>query len=163
MQRAASACLYEAACSGCTPFFLGVQIGVRTPPLSSPLSVSILDPKRFKETAQSPVKTMWIDACQKEITNMKDKDVYKLATKPPDKRLIKGRWVFKIKMKTNGEIAKYKARFVAKGYTQIGGEDYGDAFSPTGKPTSLRIIIAMAAIFKWQIEQMDAVAAFLNN
>jgi hypothetical protein len=52
---------------------------------------------------------------------------------------------------------------VAKGYTQVEGEDHGDTFSPTGKPTLLRIIVAMAAKNKWQIEQMDAVAAFLNS
>jgi hypothetical protein len=52
---------------------------------------------------------------------------------------------------------------VAKGYTQIEGEDYTKTFSPTWKPTSLRLIIAMATKFKWKIEPMDVVAAFLNS
>jgi hypothetical protein len=66
-------------------------------------------------------------------------------------------------MLPDGNISKYKARFVAKGYTQEEGIDYYQTFSPTGKPSSLRLVIALAARNNWIIEQMDAVAAFLNS
>jgi hypothetical protein len=121
------------------------------------------EPQRFKGIEQSPVKLFWTRACVTKIKNMEDKGVYELNFKPLDKKLIKGRWVFKIKFKPDGKISKYKARFVAKGYTQIEGEDYTKTFSPTWKPTSLQLIIAMAAKFKWKIEPMDAVATFLNG
>lgn len=49
------------------------------------------------------------------------------------------------------------------GNTQIEGEDYFNTFAPTGKPTSLRILVAIAATFGWEVHQMDAVTAFLNS
>ncbi|KAI7953544.1 hypothetical protein MJO28_006091 [Puccinia striiformis f. sp. tritici] len=94
---------------------------------------------------------------------MKEKGVYVLDFKPANKRLIRGRWVFKVKLDTDNHISKYKSRYVAKGYTQIAGEAHGDTFSPTGKPTSLRLMVAVAGKRRWKIHQMDAVAAFLNS
>ena len=105
-------------------------------------------PKKFKEIKDLPVKMMWIRACKNEIQNMEDKGIYKLDFRPLSKKLINSQWVFKIKLRPDGGISKYKAWFVAKGYTQIEGEDYSKTFSPTGKPTSLRIIIAMATKLK---------------
>jgi hypothetical protein len=68
-----------------------------------------------------------------------------------------------VKSLPDGNISKYKACFVAKGYTQEEGIDYDQTFSPTGKPSSLQAIIALATKNNWVIEQMDAVAAFLNS
>ncbi|PLW10254.1 hypothetical protein PCANC_27543 [Puccinia coronata f. sp. avenae] len=90
-------------------------------------------PQRFKDIEQSPVKLFWTCACVTKIKNMEDKGLYELNFKPLDKKLIKE------------------------------GEDYTKTFSPTWKPTSLQLIIAMAAKFKWKIEPMDVVAAFLNG
>lgn len=77
--------------------------------------------------------------------------------------MIKGRWVFKIKLKEDGTISKFKARYVAKGFSQVPGVDYSETFSPTGKPPSFRVFIALAAANGYSVHQMDAVAAFLNN
>lgn len=49
------------------------------------------------------------------------------------------------------------------GNTQIPGVDFGETFAPTGKPSSLRLLVAIAAIMGWEIHQMDAVTAFLNG
>jgi hypothetical protein len=67
------------------------------------------EPQRFKGIEQSPVKLFWTRACVTKIKNMEDKGVYELNFKPLDKKLIKGRWVFKIKFKPDGKISKYKA------------------------------------------------------
>jgi hypothetical protein len=56
-----------------------------------------------------------------------------------------------------------KARFVAKGYSQKPGEDYTEVFSPVADFVSIRIILCLACIFDWEIEQMDVVTAFLNG
>lgn len=58
---------------------------------------------------------------------------------------------------------KYKARYVAMGNTQVEGLDYFETFAPTGKPTSFRLFIAVAAINGWEVHLMDAVTAFLNS
>lgn len=52
---------------------------------------------------------------------------------------------------------------MAKGFSQVPGVGYSETFSPTGKPASFRVFIALAAADGFSIHQMDAVAAFLNN
>jgi len=52
---------------------------------------------------------------------------------------------------------------VAKGYTQIFGLDYGDTFSPVTKMASVCLFIAMAALQKWPLYQLDVKNAFLNG
>ncbi|KAI7933351.1 hypothetical protein MJO29_016913 [Puccinia striiformis f. sp. tritici] len=121
------------------------------------------EPRRFKDIQNSRVLDRWIEACNNEIKNMKDKGVYSLQTRPRNRKVIKGRWVFKVKMLPDGTISKYKARFVAKGYTQEEGVDFDQTFSPTGKPSSLRLLVTLATRENWVIEQMDAVSAFLNS
>lgn len=70
--------------------------------------------------------------------------------------------MFKIKHLADGKT-KQKARFVAMGNTQIEGIDFNETFAPTGKPSSFRLLVAMAAIHGWDIHQMGSVTAFLNG
>lgn len=76
--------------------------------------------------------------------------------------MIKGRWVFKIELDVDGSVSKFKARYVAKRYSKVEGVDFFETFSPTGKPASFRVFVAMVASNGWDIEQMDAVSVFLN-
>lgn len=111
--------------------------------------------------------SQWLAACKKEIKAMEDKKVWVLVDRPKSTNVIRGLWLFRKKpVNPTPELMngiKFKARFVAMGNTQIQGVDYFDTFAPTGKPTSLRLIIAIAAIHGWEVHQMDAVTAFLNS
>ena len=70
-----------------------------------------------------------------------------------------------IKKKTDadGNITVYKARLVAKGFRQIQGIDYEKTFSPVAMLKSVRILLAIAAYFDYEIWQMDVKTAFLNG
>ena len=56
----------------------------------------------------------------------------------------------------------YKARYVAKGYSQVLGSDYFETFSPTAKITSIRILMQLAAEYNLDVHQLDVKTAYLN-
>ena len=62
-----------------------------------------------------------------------------------------------------GNVTVYKARLVAKGFRQIQGIDYDETFSPVAKLKSIRVLLAIAAYFDYEIWQMDVKTAFLNG
>jgi len=65
------------------------------------------------------------------------------------------KWVYKIKYKSDGTIERYKARLIAKGYTQVEGIDYQETFSPTTKLSTLRCLLTIATAHHWFIPQLD--------
>lgn len=69
--------------------------------------------------------------------------------------------MYKTKLNEHGEIDKYTARLVAKGYAQECGVDYLEVFAPVARMDTVRIIIALAAQRGWSIYQLDVKLAFL--
>jgi len=76
---------------------------------------------------------------------------------------LRFKWVFKVKRDSNGNIHRFKARIVAKGYSQTEGVDYFDTFATFVKISSIKVILALVNIQGWVIHQMDAVSTFLNG
>ena len=66
-----------------------------------------------------------------------------------------------VKTSKTGKL-QYKARYVAKGYSQIHGVDYYDTWAPTVNPTTVRLLFAVAAMFGARVYHFDIHAAFLN-
>ena len=73
------------------------------------------------------------------------------------------RWIYKVKHVTDGSVEKYKARFVARGFSQVEGVDYDETFAPVGCYTSIESLISIVAEMGWKIHQMDVKTAFLNG
>ena len=100
----------------------------------------------------------WQDACQYEMDAMAKNKVWVLVYLPPGRKAVKSRWVFRRKV----DLC-YRARVVAKGFTQILGLDYDETFSPVAQFESLRLLLVLAALEDWEIHQMDIKLAFLNG
>nr|GFA23139.1 putative retrotransposon protein [Tanacetum cinerariifolium] len=94
-----------------------------------------------------------------EMQSMKDNEVWVLVELPPNDKTIGSKWLFKKKTDTDGVGYTYKARLVAKGYTQILGIDYEETFSQVADIRAIRILIAIAAYYDYEIWQMDNVTS----
>ena len=82
------------------------------------------DPINFRQALESSKSQEWIDAMNEEIKSMKDNDVWDLVPLPEGVKPIGCKWIFKTKRDSKGDMERYKARLIAKGYTQKEGIDY---------------------------------------
>ena len=100
---------------------------------------------------------------KEELEEIEKNSTWELV-KPSEKcKPIGVKWIYKIKRNSSGEITRYKARLVAKGFIQIRGIDYVEVFSLVARAESIRIIIAMAAQFKWNLHHFHVKLTFLNG
>ena len=90
-------------------------------------------------------------------------DVWDVVPRLEWKLVVTSKWIYKIKHAVDGSIEKYKARFVARGLSQKEGIDYEEAFALVARYTSIRSILALDAIMRWKIHQMDVKTTFLNG
>ncbi|POV98994.1 hypothetical protein PSTT_14074 [Puccinia striiformis] len=120
-------------------------------------------PKTFKQAMSSPDKDAWSKAIAIELNNLEEMRVWVLRLQPPDKKPLGGRWVFATKPDTDGAGVRFKARYVAKGFTQIEGQDFLKTFAPTATFVSLRLLMVVAGALKWPVQSFDFVAAYLNS
>ena len=81
---------------------------------------------------------------------------------PSSRDPVGGKWVYRVKLDKNGSIEKFKARYVAKGYSQNYGVDYTDTFAPTTRITTVRTVIAIAAQRGNILPHIDIRSAYLN-
>ena len=88
--------------------------------------VDSFEPKTYSEAVESSDKALWLVAMQQEMNAFADNETWSLVERPKDKNVINGKWVFKVKQNEEGEIDKYKARYVAKGYAQVEGVDFNE-------------------------------------
>ena len=94
---------------------------------------------------------------------MYENNVWTLVDLPNDRQAIENKWIFKKKTDVEGNVTVYKARLVAKGFRQVQGVDYNETFSPVAMLKSVRIMLAIAAFYHYEIWQMDVKNAFLNG
>eukprot|EP00253_Pinus_taeda_P003849 PITA_03849 len=78
-------------------------------------------------------KSIWVDAMVEENKSIVKNYVWEIVPRPVNKLVVGSRWIFKVNHAENGSIEKYKARFLAKGYSQVQGVDYEETFSPVSR------------------------------
>jgi hypothetical protein len=118
-------------------------------------------PKTMKQAMSCKDKDHWQSAIQSEVSSLVKNQTFEVVELPAGKRKIGLNWVFKIKEDQNGNIERYKARCTVLGNLQREGIDYGETFSPVVRYSTLRTLLALAALRGYYIHQMDVDTAFL--
>ena len=116
-------------------------------------------PVTYEEAINSPEAENWKTAMEKELYSLQENNTYTLTNLPENKNVVGGKWVFSIK---EGEKLEYKARYVAKGYSQIKNVDYYETYAPTTKMTTIRMLMQLGVQYNLIIHQMDVKSAYLN-
>ena len=121
------------------------------------------EPATDDKAVQGTDSALWQEAMKSEMDSMYTNQVWTLVDAPEGIKPIGCKWVFKKKTDVDGNVQTYKARLMAKGYRQRHGVDYDETFSPIAMIKSIRIMLAIAAYFDYEIWQMDVKTAFLNG
>ena len=79
------------------------------------------EPSSFEEAVQQPV---WVDAMVEEYDSIIRNSVWDVVPRPQGKSVVSSRWLYKVKQASDGSVEKHKARFVARGFSQVEGIDY---------------------------------------
>ncbi|CAK1594133.1 unnamed protein product [Parnassius mnemosyne] len=124
---------------------------------------NVTNPQNVGEALSSPHVNEWKKAMDEEYNSLMETQTWQLDDLPAGKKALPNKWVFKTKTDQQGNIMRYKARLVIKGYEQKRGIDYQEVYSPVVRYTSIRYLFAIAAQCNLHIDQIDAVTAFLQG
>jgi hypothetical protein len=98
-----------------------------------------------------------------EYDSIVKNSAWEMVPRPVDKLVVGSRWIYKVKKVDDGSVEKYKARFVARGLSQIEGIDYDETFALVTRYSSIRSILSLSSQMGWRIHQMDVKTTFLNK
>lgn len=121
---------------------------------------SVQEPHSFKEAVKH---SHWVHSMNEELQALENNQTWVITELPPGKTAIGCKWLFKTKFFPNGSIERYKSRLVILGNHQKFGVDYKETFAPVAKMTTVRTLLAVAAIQEWHTLQMDVSNAFLHG
>ncbi|RVW70009.1 Retrovirus-related Pol polyprotein from transposon RE1 [Vitis vinifera] len=123
-----------------------------------------LDDTQVPNTIQEAFKiSEWKKAVQDEIDALEKNGTWTITDLPVGKRPVGCKWIFTIKYKADGSVERFKARLVARGFTQSYGIDYQETFAPVAKLNTIRILLSLAVNQDWCLQQLDIKNVFLNG
>lgn len=110
----------------------------------------------FEEAIRSKFVDKWKSPMADEIQSMSENNTWKLVLVPQGAKAIESKWVFKIKEPSNPkDEPRFKARLLAKGFSQREGIDYTKIFALVVKYKTMRILVALPAYYDIEFEHMD--------
>ncbi|GKB23452.1 retrotransposon protein, putative, ty1-copia subclass [Tanacetum coccineum] len=114
------------------------------------------EPLTYQEAVACEDNYKWKAAMKEEMDSLRKNKTWELVDHPAGQKLVSCKWLFKIKEGIEGvQKPRYKARLVARGFTQRAGIDYNEVFSPVVRHTSIRVILALTACKDYELEQLD--------
>ncbi|KAL0288257.1 UNVERIFIED_CONTAM: Retrovirus-related Pol polyprotein from transposon TNT 1-94 [Sesamum calycinum] len=105
----------------------------------------------------------WFEPMKSEMDSMGSNQVWTLVYPLKSVKPVGCKWVYKNKLGANGEITAFKARLIAKGYTQRPGINFEEIYSPVAMAKSIQTLLAIAGWYDYEIWQIDVKIVFLNG
>jgi hypothetical protein len=122
-----------------------------------------LEPQNYRAAMRSPESFKWEEAMNEEITMHLANNTWDIVDLPPGQKAIGSTWVFRIKHHADGSIERFKARVCAQGFSQRPGFDFLETYASTLRWSSLRVVLALAAIEDMELRSVDISHAFVNS
>ncbi|CAI7917237.1 unnamed protein product [Closterium sp. NIES-54] len=119
-------------------------------------------PRSYVEAITGPYSSLWQAAMDAEMASWKSTGTYVDEVPPPGENIVDGMWIFRVK-RPPGSPPAFKARYVARGFSQRQGVDFFQTFSPTPKMTTLRVLLHVAAQCDYEMHSLDFNTAFLQG
>jgi len=158
-----------------TPTASALTVLAPVPPTPAPSNfMTVADAVSHPEWCATPPKTranalnrrdahLWKQAMDDEMASSRAAHAWELLALPAGATTTGGRWVFDFKRDANGTVTRYKARYVAQGYTQRAGVDYMDVWAPFPARATVRAVLAMVASDDLELHVVDIKTAYLNS
>uniref|UniRef100_A0A803NI42 Reverse transcriptase Ty1/copia-type domain-containing protein n=1 Tax=Cannabis sativa TaxID=3483 RepID=A0A803NI42_CANSA len=143
------------------PMITRSKSGIRKPYLFYSVVAGIpIEPSSFWEASVDP---KWNSAIYTETIAWSKKHTLILVLPPPNCKVIKCKWVYRIKLNSDGTVERYKACLVAKKFHQTQGLDYNETLSPVIKPNSTLLVLSLAVSYDLTIKELDIQNAFSHG
>ncbi|CAI5997545.1 unnamed protein product [Closterium sp. NIES-64] len=137
-------------------------VSVLLTPEGDPDALDIPTPHSYAEAIEGLYSSQWQAAMDAEMASRKSTGTYVDAVPPPGANIVSGMWIFRVK-RPPGSPPVFKARYVARGFSQQHRVDYFQTFSPTLKMTTLRVMLHVAAHRDYELHSLDFSTAFLQG
>ncbi|CAI7783150.1 unnamed protein product, partial [Closterium sp. NIES-53] len=137
-------------------------VSVLLTPEGDPDALDIPTPRSYAEAIEGPYSSQWQAAMDAEMASWTSTGTYVDAVRPLGANIVSGMWIFRVK-RPPGSPPVFKARYVARGFSQRQGVDYFQTFSPTLKMTTLRVLLHVAAHRDYELHSLDFSTAFLQG
>ncbi|CAI7758488.1 unnamed protein product [Closterium sp. NIES-54] len=131
-------------------------------PEGDPDALDIPIPRTHAEAVLGPWASYWIAAEEPEMASYRSTGTYVDAVPPPGTNVVSGRWLYKVK-RPPGSPPVFKARYVARGFSQQEGVDFFQTFAPAPKMSTLRVLLHIAAQRDYELHSLDFSTAFLQG
>ena len=129
-----------------------LKAGIRKPnPKYANLHTTHVLPQVPKSVKSALQHEGWAQAMHEELTALKKNNTWTLIPRTPNMHVIGRKWIFKVKLDANGDVERLKARLVANGFHQLDGIDFSETYSPVVKFGTIRTVLSIALVRRWDI------------
>ena len=139
-------------------------IGGNMPMMTSYMATDkIAAPTTYKQMLKSPQVELWKEAMRDEYRSLMKNGTWEVVPIPQGRNILSSKWVFVLKKNAQGEIVRYKARLVVRGFEQVYKVDYDNTWAPVVRHETLRLALLISMKMGYTVSQLDVKTAFLNG